>query len=71
VESADAIRAKAERAIQLFGPQRVFLNPDCGFATFSDNPVNTAEIAEQKLATICRVAEELRDSYAANRQASL
>jgi 5-methyltetrahydropteroyltriglutamate--homocysteine methyltransferase len=63
VESADAIREKAERAIQLFGRDRVFLNPDCGFATFSDNPVNTAEIAEQKLTAICRVAEELRENH--------
>jgi len=60
VEADDAIRQKADRAIQLFGLDRVFLNPDCGFDTFSDNPVNTAEIAEQKLAAICRVAADLR-----------
>jgi 5-methyltetrahydropteroyltriglutamate--homocysteine methyltransferase len=60
VESADSIRQKAEQAIQLFGARRIFLNPDCGFATFSDNPVNTSEIAEQKLAAIARVAADLR-----------
>jgi 5-methyltetrahydropteroyltriglutamate--homocysteine methyltransferase len=64
VEYADAIEAKAERAIQLFGAERVFLNPDCGFATFSDNPVNTAEIAEQKLAAIARVAARLQALHA-------
>jgi 5-methyltetrahydropteroyltriglutamate--homocysteine methyltransferase len=63
VESPDAIRQKAERAIQLFGPRRIFLNPDCGFATFSDNPVNTAEIAEQKLSAISRVATDLRTRH--------
>lgn len=63
VESEDAIRTKAERAIQLFGPKRVLLNPDCGFATFADNPVNTAEIAEQKLATIVHVATGLREKF--------
>jgi len=63
VEPDDAIRARAERSIGLFGPQRVLLNPDCGFATFADNPVNVAEIAEQKLAAIARVAAGLREKH--------
>ena len=42
---------------------RILLNPDCGFATFSDNPVNSAEIAEQKLATLSRVAARLREQH--------
>jgi len=63
VESAGAILEKAERAVQLFGAGRVLLNPDCGFATFSDNPVNTAQIAEQKLAAISEVAAKLRERH--------
>jgi 5-methyltetrahydropteroyltriglutamate--homocysteine methyltransferase len=63
VESADAIRAQAERAIQVFGCRRVLLNPDCGFATFADNPVNVADIAERKLATISHVAAGLRKAH--------
>jgi 5-methyltetrahydropteroyltriglutamate--homocysteine methyltransferase len=63
VESAEAVKQKAERAIDVFGARRVLLNPDCGFATFADNPVNTAEIAEQKLAVISRVAAELREEH--------
>ena len=63
VEPADAIRARAERAIQLFGVKRVLLNPDCGFATFADNPVNTSDIAERKLAAIAQVAAELRRTH--------
>jgi 5-methyltetrahydropteroyltriglutamate--homocysteine methyltransferase len=63
VESEDAILERAERAVQLFGRERVLLNPDCGFATFSDNPVNTAEIAEQKLTAIARVAARLREQH--------
>ena len=40
------------------------LNPDCGFATFSENPVNTAEVAERKLAAIVQVAAQfLRKKY--------
>ena len=63
VEPINAIRTRAERAIQLFGCHRVLLNPDCGFATFADNPVNIAEIAERKLAAISQVAASLREKH--------
>ncbi|HWB13744.1 MAG TPA: vitamin-B12 independent methionine synthase [Pirellulales bacterium] len=63
VESIDEIAAKAQRAVELFGLDRVLLNPDCGFATFADNPVNTAEIAERKLANIARSAAALRNKH--------
>jgi 5-methyltetrahydropteroyltriglutamate--homocysteine methyltransferase len=60
VESVEAVVAKAEEAIRLFGPERVLLNPDCGFATFADNPVNSAAVAEAKLAAVVRAAQRLR-----------
>jgi hypothetical protein len=63
VETADEIVANVERAIALFGPQRVLLNPDCGFATFADNPVSSAGIAEAKLAHIAAAAERLRSRH--------
>lgn len=40
--------------------QTVYLNPDCGFGTFADRPVNTTEIAQKKLEAIARAAGELR-----------
>ncbi|HND56315.1 MAG TPA: cobalamin-independent methionine synthase II family protein, partial [Pirellulaceae bacterium] len=52
VESVDAIARRIEHAIRLFGAERVLLNPDCGFATFADNPLSSAEIAERKLAAM-------------------
>lgn len=63
VESVDEITAKAQRAIDLFGCNRVLLNPDCGFATFADNPVNTAEIAERKLVNITQSVAALRKKH--------
>jgi 5-methyltetrahydropteroyltriglutamate--homocysteine methyltransferase len=63
IESHAEIRSKAEQAIQLFGCERVLLNPDCGFATFAENPVNSSEIAERKLAAIASVAAELRQRH--------
>ncbi|MCZ2341385.1 MAG: hypothetical protein LC104_06260 [Bacteroidales bacterium] len=64
VESAEEVLARAERAVQLFGAHRVRLTPDCGFATFADNPIASATVAEAKLRTIADVAQRLRDRYA-------
>jgi 5-methyltetrahydropteroyltriglutamate--homocysteine methyltransferase len=61
VESLDEVLARAESAIRMFGANRVLLNPDCGFATFADNPIASADVAEQKLATIVRASRVLRD----------
>jgi 5-methyltetrahydropteroyltriglutamate--homocysteine methyltransferase len=60
VESAEEIVARGRRAVALFGAERVLLTPDCGFATFADNPLASAQVAEQKLRAITRAAEILR-----------
>jgi 5-methyltetrahydropteroyltriglutamate--homocysteine methyltransferase len=60
VESIEEIVAKARTAIQLFGADRVLLTPDCGFATFADNPVSSAKVAEDKLKRIAKAREQLR-----------
>ena len=63
IESVDEIVEKAERGIALFGAQRMLLNPDCGFATFSDNPVASARIAEGKLRAIAQASIKLRERH--------
>ena len=63
IESVDEILARAEAAIALFGPERVLLTPDCGFATFADNPLASSRIAEAKLRSIVTAAAQLRDKY--------
>lgn len=63
VESLDEVVAQAEQAIALFGVDRVLLNPDCGFATFADNPIASATLAEQKLAVITKAAALLRKRH--------
>lgn len=60
VETPDEVLARAERAVATFGAERVLLNPDCGFATFADNPIASAEIAEGKLRAACEAARRLR-----------
>lgn len=39
VYPVDALVARACQAVDLFGAERVLLNPDCGFAAFADNPI--------------------------------
>lgn len=63
IESVEEILAKAEAAVRVFGPHRVLLNPDCGFATFADNPVASAKVATAKLATMMSAARQLRTRY--------
>jgi len=63
VESVEEIVASAEAAVRLFGVDRVLLNPDCGFATFADSPVSSAQVAEAKLGAIVHAARVLRARY--------
>ncbi|MCA9319388.1 MAG: 5-methyltetrahydropteroyltriglutamate--homocysteine methyltransferase, partial [Planctomycetes bacterium] len=63
VETVAEITARAEAAIAAFGPDRVLLNSDCGFATFADNPVASAAVASAKLAAMAEASSRLRDKY--------
>jgi 5-methyltetrahydropteroyltriglutamate--homocysteine methyltransferase len=60
VEPVDEIAARVARAIDLFGADRLLLHPDCGFATFADNPICSAGIAEAKLAAIAAAVERFK-----------
>lgn len=60
VEPPEEIVERGRRAIALFGADRVLLNSDCGFATFADNPIASAAIAEAKLSAMARAAAILR-----------
>jgi 5-methyltetrahydropteroyltriglutamate--homocysteine methyltransferase len=63
LEPLEVVLARAERAVQLFGPRRVLLNTDCGFATFADNPIASATLAQGMLSTIAAVAGRLRTHH--------
>ncbi len=60
IETVEEIVAKAEAAIRVFGADRVLLTPDCGFATFADNPVTSAAVAAKKLRAIVEASARLR-----------
>jgi len=40
--------------------ERLFLNPDCGFGTFSSRPMNSDEIALAKVRAMAQAARDLR-----------
>ena len=64
IENSEAIQQRIHKAIDLFGRERVLLNPDCGFATFADNPVASATIAEAKLKAIVEARNHVTEKRA-------
>ena len=59
IEDIATIETRIRDAVDLLGRERVLLNPDCGFATFADNPVASAKAAESALRTIVEAANRL------------
>ena len=62
-EPVEEIVARAERALAYFAPERVFLNPDCGFACFAHRGVNDEHHATEKLRHIAQAARVLRERH--------
>ncbi len=60
LESSDEICRAVRRALDLYPPERVFLNPDCGFGTFSTRPMNTPARALAKMRAMVEAARILR-----------
>ena len=60
VESSDLIEKRVIDATKLFDPSKIYLNPDCGFGTFAERPVNDATTASAKLRSISTAAKRLR-----------
>ena len=60
VETVDEVKRSIERALKIYPPERLFVNPDCGFATFSNRPVNSSEIAANKMKIIALAVKAFR-----------
>ena len=60
VESPEEITQSIEQAMKLYPRDKLFLNPDCGFGTFSNRPMNKSDVAYQKLKAIVSAARTLR-----------
>jgi 5-methyltetrahydropteroyltriglutamate--homocysteine methyltransferase len=60
LESAEDVASRVAELAGLIAPERIYLNPDCGFGTFADRPVGTPEVAFKKLGVLSQAAALLR-----------
>jgi len=60
VESVESVMTRAREALRHVPPERLLLNPDCGFGTFATRPMATPEVAEAKIAVMAEAARRLR-----------
>lgn len=61
VEDPSAIERRVKDLVQALGHERIHLTPDCGFGTFAERPMNTAEVAQAKVAALAAAARRLRE----------
>ncbi len=64
VEEPEAIVGKVKEVLAFFDPEKIYLNPDCGFGTFAERCVNTPETAYLKLKAVSEAAKRLRREFA-------
>jgi 5-methyltetrahydropteroyltriglutamate--homocysteine methyltransferase len=60
LESPEAVASRVTQLAELIAPERIYLNPDCGFGTFADRPVGTPGVAFKKLGVLSQAATLLR-----------
>ena len=60
VESIASIADRLREALQFWSPEKVFLNPDCGFGCFANRCVNEEQIAVEKLRAMVAAANLVR-----------
>ena len=63
VESPEQIVSRVEELLLYFDPDKIYLNPDCGFGTFAERNINTSEVAVKKLKSVSEAATILRTKY--------
>lgn len=60
VEPVEAICARIAEALTFAPADRLFLNPDCGFATFSERAMNAEDVAADKMRALVAAATSMR-----------
>lgn len=63
VETVDEIIERVQKALEFLPPEKIWLNPDCGFATFAKRPLNPYNIIEEKLSNMVKASHILREKY--------
>lgn len=65
LQSVEQIESIAAAGAKLISPERIAMNPDCGFAPEANEPPSIDE-AYEKLSRMCAAARKLRERFAAN-----
>ncbi|MDQ1914284.1 cobalamin-independent methionine synthase II family protein [Paenibacillus sp. GD4] len=63
IETIDPIVTRVQEAMTYLPMDRIWLNPDCGFATFANSPVNVLETISGKIRSLTEAASILRSNY--------
>ena len=63
LETPAMIVERVKEMLEYFSPDKIYLNPDCGFGTFAERNINSVEGAFQKMRVIGDAAQELRKQY--------
>jgi putative methylcobalamin:homocysteine methyltransferase len=63
IETSEEIVSRVEELLQFLPPERIWLNPDCGFATFAKRPLNPYPIIQKKLENMVAASKILREKY--------
>jgi 5-methyltetrahydropteroyltriglutamate--homocysteine methyltransferase len=61
IETVEEIVERVEEVRTYFPDTKIYLNPDCGFGTFAQRPMNSDEIAFEKLKVMSQAAKRLRE----------
>jgi 5-methyltetrahydropteroyltriglutamate--homocysteine methyltransferase len=69
IETPEEIAARVRELTAFYDPEKIYLNPDCGFGTFAERNVNNAETATKKLKSISEAAKILRKEFGTARAA--
>ena len=63
IEPLEDILNRVEEVMQYIPKERIWLNPDCGFATFAKRPLNPYPIIQKKLENMVAASKILREKY--------
>ncbi|MGD0955406.1 MAG: cobalamin-independent methionine synthase II family protein [Candidatus Acidiferrales bacterium] len=61
LEDPIEILSRVRELTEFISPERIFLNPDCGFGTFAERPVADTRTAFGKLSALSAAARKLRN----------
>lgn len=62
-ESVETIVNRIREAANYWAPEKIYLNPDCGFGCFANRCVNEEQIAAAKLEAMSTAAKLLREEF--------